>query len=92
MVSYFDTSIDVILTEVTIGAFEDLGYEVNYDAADSIPLNRKAARRMRKRSLNEDNSDGNDDKGIASLDGKKWLSPSELSSEVRQKLAISIES
>ena len=36
MTPFFDESKEQLITTVTVGALEDLGYEVNYDSADDI--------------------------------------------------------
>lgn len=58
MTPFFDADVINPLSTVTVGALEDLGYEVDYHAADSFPKDAIVDGHRRRRRLQEESDSG----------------------------------
>ena len=78
MTPFFEAGVAQPLSTVTIGALEDIGYEVNYDAADDFPneaLIPDERRRLKKRTHHQPIASDHDFDLSVLMDHKHEVSP-----------------
>lgn len=82
MSAEFDSSKEQIISAVSLGVMEDLGYQVNYDAADDVPSSRRLRKTSRakvfRKALKPDHT--------FSLDGGVIGKPETIPDTLRKKL------